>query len=143
MEINTRGEEKVLNEDLVIHFPGGLLGFENLKDYRLFNSETEENLYWLKPVDDEVIEFAVTTPQIYQVDYEISLDDKDESQLDIDEGDELAVLVTLSKNTSSQENSTLLNANFIAPILINMNKKLGMQKILNKQQNPVTITMKG
>jgi len=143
MQINTHGDEKLLEKEQIINFPEGLIGFEDLKDYKLYSSETEENLHWLQPVDDADIEFAVTIPQLFQIDYEIYLNDEEENTLDFNVEDDIVVLVTLSKKMSPQDNETLLNANFLAPIVINTNKRLGIQKILNKQKNPVTITMKG
>jgi len=143
MEIDTSGDENKLDGELLIHFPQGLIGFEQLKDYKLYSSETEENLHWLQPVNDETIEFAVTFPQVFQIDYEISLNDDEEQLLDIEDAEEIALLVTLSKKDSPQDDGTQLNANFMAPIVINTKKRLGLQKTLNKQINPVTITMKG
>ncbi len=143
MDIKTKTSSKNLQKENIIHFPEGLIGFESLKNYRIFSSETETDLHWLKPVDDNQIEFAVTFPQVFQVNYEISLDDEEETRLDIEDEDELIVFVTLSRNPNPQENQQRLNANFIAPIIINSNKKLGLQKILNRQENAVTITMKG
>ena len=143
MEIDTSGDENKLDSELLIHFPQGLIGFEQLKDYKLYSSETEENLHWLQPVEDETIEFAVTFPQVFQIDYEISLNDDEEQLLDIDDAKEIALLVTLSKKDTPLDDGTQLNANFMAPIVINTKKRLGLQKILNKQINPVTITMKG
>jgi flagellar assembly factor FliW len=143
MDINTRKDEKVLKKENIIHFPEGLIGFESLKDYKVLSSETEKDLHWLQPTEEPDIEFAVTYPQIFQINYELTLTDDEEELLKIVDGDELIVLVTLSKKTKAQENETLLNANFIAPIIINFNKQLGFQKILTQEKNPITITMKG
>ncbi|NNJ92427.1 MAG: flagellar assembly protein FliW [Gammaproteobacteria bacterium] len=143
MDINTRKDEKVLNKENIIHFPEGLIGFESLKDYNVLSSETEKDLHWLQPAEAPDIEFAVTFPQIFQINYELTLTDDEEKLLKIEDGDELIVLVTLSKKTKARENETLLNANFIAPIIINFNKQLGFQKILTQEKNPITITMKG
>jgi len=143
MEIETQNDQNLPNHGLLIHFPNGLLGFESLKDYRLLGSETEKDLYWLQPVDDQDIEFAVTLPHVYQINYEISLNDDNEQHLDVEDNNEIIVLVTLSKNENPESDGTLLKPNFIAPIIINASKQLGLQKILNKEKNPVTITMKG
>jgi len=143
MDIETQNDQNSPNHGMLIHFPNGLLGFESLKDYKLLSSETEKDLHWLQPVENEAIEFAVTLPQIYQINYEISLNDNEEQSLGIEENDEVIVLVTLSKKENPKPGESLLNANFMAPIIINASKQLGLQKILNQEQNPVTITMKG
>jgi len=143
MEIETQYDQKSPNHGMLIQFPTGLLGFEEFKDYRLLSSETEKDLHWLQPVENEAIEFAVTLPQIYQINYEISLNDDEEQSLDFEENDEIIVLVTLSKKENPKPGEPLLNANFMAPIIINASKQLGLQKTLNQEQSPVTITMKG
>ena len=130
-------------DTMTIHFPNGLLGFEEFKDFRLLSSETEKDLHWLQSTQDNQLEFAVTIPSVFQVDYEVTLNSEDEKLLNIDDGDELIILVTLSKKDASEEKNTRLNANFIAPVIINASQKLGIQKILESTQNPVTITMRG
>ena len=37
-----------------------------------------KELHWLQPVEDPDIEFAVTFPQIFQINYEITLTDEEE-----------------------------------------------------------------
>lgn len=143
MDINTQKNDKTITNENIIHFPQGLIGFESLKDYKILSSETEKELHWLQPVEDPDIEFAVTFPQIFQINYEITLTDEEEKLLNVEGEDEIIVLVTLSKKMEAQENETLLNANFIAPIIINSNKQLGFQKVLTQEKNPITITMKG
>jgi flagellar assembly factor FliW len=143
MDINSQTDNGSINNDTTIHFPEGLLGFNEFRDYRLFNSNKEKDLHWLQPVNSEEIEFAVTLPSVFQVDYEVTLDEDEEKTLDIQDGDEVVVLVTLSKNQDDDPQRSCLNANFIAPIVINTTKQLGLQKVLNHQENPVTITMRG
>ena len=143
MNINSQSEQKHINNDITIHFPEGMIGFESLKNYKLLSSENEENLHWLQPQDDDSIEFAVTFPQVYQVEYELALSDEEEKLLQIETDDEIAVLVVLSRKSDTETDTPVLNANFLAPVVINTTRKLGMQKILSQQENPVTITMKG
>ena len=116
MEISTQSGANQLEKDIIIHFPEGLIGFEEMKDYKLFSSETEENLHWLQPVDDESIEFAVTFPQVYQVEYEVFLNDEEEKLLGLQKSDEITVLVTLSKKDYSEDSPSQIHANFIAPV---------------------------
>ena len=142
MEINTQNSSENINEN-AIHFPNGLLGFENLKNFHLVSSDTEKDLHWLQPEGDSQIEFAVTLPSVFQVNYEVNLTDDEEKTLEIEDNDEIVVLVTLSKNQKENTDNSHLNANFMGPIIINVPKKLGLQKVMNHNENPVTITMRG
>jgi flagellar assembly factor FliW len=143
MEVQSQNDDTSINDDLTIRFPEGLLGFEEYPEFHLFSSEKERGLYWLQPIDNEQIEFAVTFPGTFRVEYEVFLDEHEEKLLGIEDNDEIVVLVTLSKNQADESTTGHLNANFIAPIVINVSKKLGLQKVLSQQENPVTITMRG
>ena len=100
MDINSKNSNKNM-DTMTIHFPNGLLGFEEFKDFQLLSSETEKDLHWLQSTQDNQLEFAVTIPSVFQVDYEVTLNSEDEKLLNIDDKDELIILVTLSKNDSS------------------------------------------
>ena len=138
MEINTKSEQQPISRDKIIHFPEGILGFESLKDYNILSSETEKDLHWLRSVDDENIEFAITDPTIFQVDYEIALNDVEAGLLEASEDSEILVLIILYKNDHESESSGI-KGNFTAPVLINADTNKGMQKILNNTRGSMTI----
>ena len=132
MEISTQSSNKSFNKDKVIYFPGGLVGFESLKEFRVFNSETENDLYWLRSDENETIEFAVTKPHVFLIDYEITLDDIESESIGLTEKSETIVLITISKD--QQENkATRLHGNFLAPLIINLDTSKGLHKILNNE----------
>lgn len=143
MEINTKPQDSTVKNDSLIHFPEGLAGFETLKNFRLLNSETEKNLFWLQSVDNGTIEFTVTDPRIFQVNYEVTLSDQEIILLNAESDSDIVVLVTLAKKEKPDQDEHSLHANFMGPIIINADKKLGLQKTLNNQENGVVITMKG
>ena len=138
MATNLNSETEIQAEEHIIHFPVGLIGFELLKDYKIFSSKTEEKLYWLQPIDDQGIEFTVTHPSTFHINYEINLNNEEENLIDYQDGDELTILITLSKNFEAQSDQNRLKPNLAAPIIINADKKLGLQKNLSEQEVPHT-----
>ena len=138
MEINTKSEQQSIEKEKVIHFPEGVLGFESLKDYRILSSETEKDLHWLRSVDDENIEFAVTDPTIFQVDYEIILSDKEADLLKAGPDADMLILVILYKDNEDQANNAI-KGNFTAPVIINSHSQRGLQKVLNNTKGSMTI----
>lgn len=142
MEINTKPHDSELKKEAIIHFPEGLVGFEHIKNFKLFNSETEKNLFWLKAVDDEAIEFTVTDPSVFQVNYEVTLNDEEIKLLDAQNSADIILLVTLSQKEQPDTGKNALHANFMGPIIINAEKKLGIQKTLNNKEKGVVITVK-
>lgn len=138
MEINTQSHKSTLDDDSVIHFPEGLAGFESLKDFKLYNSESEKDLFWLQSVEEDTIEFTVTDPRVFQVNYEVTLSDEEMQLIQTDDDASIIVLVTLSQKDLDNQDSGL-HANFLGPIIINVDKKLGLQKALSNTGSDVVI----
>jgi len=143
MEINTKPLTSEFKKDTIVHFPQGLAGFESAKNFRLFNSETEKNLFWLQSEDDKALEFAVADPSLFQINYEVTLNADEIRLLDAQEKADIVVLVTISAKSQADDKQNNLHANFMGPIVINAATKLGLQKTLNNNEQGVTITMKG
>ena len=54
-----------IEDDKIIHFPNGIIGFENLKNFALiFDSEREErsNISWLQSMDEPLMVLPVINP---------------------------------------------------------------------------------
>ena len=101
MTENPKSGAEINTEENIVCFPLGLIGFETMKDYRIFGSETEKDLYWLQPIDDQEIEFAVTPLSTFHINYVINLNNEEENLIEYQDGDVLTVLVTLSKKSET------------------------------------------
>lgn len=123
-----------------IAFPAGIPGFEHLKRYRLTPSDTEAGrVYRLRAEDDAEIEFTLVDPRLYALNYVLELDDAEQALLQADDPREVLVLLMLWKDTSASD-SPGLNANIGGPILINVVKGLGMQKIIDSPRVELSIS---
>ena len=123
-----------------IAFPAGIPGFERLKRYRLTPSDTEAGrVYRLRAEDDAEIEFTLVDPRLYALNYVLELDDAEQALLQADDPREVLVLLMLWKDTSASD-SPGLNANIGGPILINVVKGLGMQKIIDSPRVELSIS---
>ena len=116
------GELKV-EEEKVIHFPHGLLGFGAVKRYVLLDYE-ETPVKWLQAVDDPDVAFIVMDPTVLVQDYTIPMDDSMRKALQLEEEDDLAVLTIVRV-----ENGKVI-ANLKGPLLFNSRHKIGLQAIL-------------
>lgn len=137
MEINTRYGKQTVAKSSLLTFPEGLPGFEDLRQYKLFNEEGKSTVYYLQSTEDPDIRLPVITPEACNIDYNIDLSDDDIRQLQAEEQDELVVVVTVSDNQDNP--ATGITANFMAPIVINTSRRIGMQKTLNKIDGGVVI----
>lgn len=128
MELETtfHGTREYSKED-VIYFEKGLPGFENLKEFIIFDVEKDSILSILQSVENPGIGLVVMSPFSKVKDYEFNLDDESALRLKIEKPEDVVVLNTVTLN-SKVENITV---NLRAPIIINIKNKLGEQKILN------------
>ena len=139
MKINTQSQHSALKKNIVIHFPEGLPGFESHKNYRLYNSKKEGNLFWLCSTDDETIEFAVTIPDTFHINYEITIRDNEMALINANDHRNIIILVILSKKIQDDYNLNNLHANFLGPLIIDVVQKKGFQKQLNRISSNVII----
>ena len=136
MEINTRFGAQDIDPASIIHFPDGLAGFEGLHAYKLFHEEGKPTVFFLQAVEDPDVQFAVVNPDNYQVSYECVLSDDEAATLQLDDPANVAVLVTLSQGGNHDGG---IHANFMGPILLNVSKRIGLQKHLNQVSGSVVI----
>lgn len=124
MQINsTRFGPIEVDPSTIIEFPLPLAGFENSRRYKLLHEDNESPIVlWLQSLDEPDVSFNLIDPTRLGLNYEISLSDEESSLLQIGNPDAVSVLLLVSK-----ENNQLLPAPN-APILINTEARIGMQK---------------
>ncbi len=129
---------EVPNEE-ILHFPNGIIGFEELSHFVLF--ELEPPLYLLQSAEDPHTGFVVLDPFLVDPSYRIPAREECEL-LDLEDDDRRSALavVTLSADGLPQ------SANLRAPIVLNASKKLGTQLILQEDRgvrHPLTVGRDG
>ncbi|MCF8240157.1 MAG: flagellar assembly protein FliW [Melioribacteraceae bacterium] len=119
MKINTKQFGTIeFDEEKVIKFESGLLGFEEYHDYLLI---TEENgyFYWLTSIDQPELVFPLFPIRLLEETYH------EESSF------EPFSIVTLDKNPAN------ITVNLKAPVYLNQEAKTGFQKIIDDENYPV------
>ncbi|MDY7028638.1 MAG: flagellar assembly protein FliW [Spirochaetota bacterium] len=127
MKVNTKPYGLIdVDERQRIHFPSGILGFENLKDYVLLDA-LQQPFYWLQSIDIHEIAFVLIEPKIFRPDYEpdVPAYELEEIQLTPDDTENTLIfsIVTIPEN---QEEMT---ANLQGPIILNRNLHMARQCI--------------
>lgn len=141
MEIEKTSKNNQIDTDSAVIFPAGIAGFEQYRNYRLLQSDTEKELFFLQCIDEPAIEFSVTDPTTLKVSYEFTLDDDEARLIKADDNSEMALLVMLIKPDSGEQPG--LQANFLGPLVINVEQRLGLQKVLNQKDAGVSVSIKG
>lgn len=133
------GDSEVeIDPDTIITFPLGISPFDDCQHYKLFHEEGGSNVFWLQSMDEPALLFSVTDPELLRVSYEVTLSDDEQSMLQIAPGDELMMAVVVYRNEADQAPSSL-KVNTRAPIVLNLSKRLGLQKLLQTFDTSVAI----
>lgn len=143
MKINTKffGEIEI-EEEKIINFPNGIIGFENLKRFVLIDHPGSETIKWLQSVDDANISLPVADPTAFYPDYspEISRDGLEIIGL---KNIEDAVVLCVITVPADIQKATI---NLKAPVVLNPAHRLADQMIAEnpeyKVKHPLPLSKK-
>lgn len=129
MLIKTRyfGEIDV-DEQKVITFENGLIGFEYLKKFTLIynnESETSGTVTWLQSLDEPSVAFPALSPSYVMTDYNPVVEDEILEKIGELTEENTAIFLTLTVPSDI----TKMTTNLKAPIIINADTKKGCQVI--------------
>ena len=133
-------------EDKIIEFPMGLPGFEESRRWTLVHEEGREpDVFLLQSVDDAQLGFSITMPALLGVNLEFTLSDEEVAMLKLASPADAVVAVIVRKDDvdAASPASTGLRANFVAPLVINVGERIGMQKVINRLGCEITLRAQG
>lgn len=135
MQINTEQFGMIeINEDDVITFPEGIPGFEELCRFTLLSMGDDfRNFFWLQSIDKPHICFVVTDPFVIYNGYEVNIGDDDMELLQITSPEMVMTLVIVV----IPENTRDIRVNLKAPVIINVESKLGKQVLQSDETLPI------
>lgn len=133
MKIATRQfGELEFSEDMLIHFPKGMIGFEKCRRFLIVNDEDYEPFRWLIAVDEEEIGFPVLNPFLVTQNYDKELPHRLVKRLlNHDQAIDMFCVVTLNGEGGK------VTINLKSPIVIDYDEKRGEQLILSSDDVPV------
>ncbi|QGH34051.1 flagellar assembly protein FliW [Gracilibacillus salitolerans] len=131
MQIKTKyfGETEVKEEE-IIHFPHGIPGFLEEKNFVLLSFEESGLFQVLQSTKGVNPAFIVVDPFLFMKDYQFKLGDLTIEQLEIKEEKDVLVLAIVTVKDPLVTSTANLNA----PIVINQTKKLAKQYITKNQK---------
>jgi flagellar assembly factor FliW len=118
-----------VSEEEIIHMPQGMIGFSEYKDFVLLKHAEGSPFLWFQSVQKDTLAFVLIDPFLFKPDYEIQITEDDKRELEwngAQEGIEALVVINLSDKAPSMR----ITANLLAPIIINIKKRLAKQVIL-------------
>jgi flagellar assembly factor FliW len=144
MKINTsRFGEIEVDRQSVVDMPEGMLGFAEFKQFVLIRHTEGSPFLWYQAVDEPNLAFVMIDPFIFFPDYEVVLAREDLDALEVEELGSLAVFSVVV----IPENPEDMTANLRGPVLINVEKRIARQVVLNDERysphQPILETVRG
>ena len=129
MEIETsRFGKLTVEDDRVMTFPHGLLGFPEQGRFALIQTGEENYFFWLQSVDDAGLAFVVTDPSIFFKDYEVPIREETEQALQLSDSSFAQLFVICNKV------GDWLTGNLLGPIVVNSQNRLAQQVVLTEKK---------
>jgi flagellar assembly factor FliW len=117
-----------VDDERVMTFPQGLLGFPSHTRFALIQTGEENYFFWLQCVDEPNLAFVVTDPTIFFKDYEVPLRDETLADLEMTDLNFAQVFVICNKV------GEYLTGNLLGPIVVNAQNRTGQQVVLTEKK---------
>ncbi len=129
MQIKTRVfGEVTIDDEKIIHFPGGIIGFPDLQDFALIHDEEKgtDTIHWLQSLQEPAFAMPVMDPLIVCPDYNPEVDDELLNHIGELLPEELLVMVTVTVPKEIEK----MTVNLKGPIIINAAERKAAQVIV-------------
>ncbi|MCG5250141.1 flagellar assembly protein FliW [Clostridium perfringens] len=115
-------------QSMELSFPDGVPGFPQLSRFQMTQEEAGQPFFSLKSLEDDQVGFWMIDPFPFFPQYEFTLAEAVKKQLQIEEGTPLSVRTVITVRNEGD-----VTVNLKAPIIINEEKALAKQVILNDE----------
>jgi len=117
--------EKTAAEAIQLRLPGGLLGFEQMKDYLLIANPEEEPFHWLQVKDDASLAFIVIDPFLVAPEYRPDIPQAEVVSIGLKEAGDALLL-----NIVTVHGQNRATVNLKGPIVINRHTRVAKQVVI-------------
>ena len=127
----TRFGSMQIDEWMIIHFPNGLLGFPDIKNYVIFDHDQDVPFKWLQATDEPALAFVIMEPFLFQPDYQVEMQEQDLQELRVSDTSHISIFVIL---TIPAGQPACMTANLKGPVLVNGENRWAKQLVLTNSQ---------
>ncbi|QQE10705.1 flagellar assembly protein FliW [Planctomycetota bacterium] len=129
MMINTsRFGEMEVDDNRVITFEKGLLGFPKYRHYVLIEAGQDSFFWWLQSIELPELAFVVTDPSLFVPTYRVPLREEQMRDMGMESVDDAQVFVIVNKRDN------VLTGNLQGPLVINVSQRTGEQLVLSDRR---------
>lgn len=133
MENTATAEMPQTEERILIHFPKGIYGFEDIKEFILLQEDESKVIWSLQAAEKPYPSIIVVDPVLVVPDYTPKLTAADRSALGNPNPDDLCWLTVAVIRKKLEDSVVSLKS----PIVINVKNRIGMQIILEDGNYPL------
>ena len=124
-KILTRFGEIEYDPANLLHFPAGLIGFPNLRDFVVMPNKKEGPLFWIQSIDDPDIAFVLTDPTNFFLEYRVVPEESEKNMLRVENVEDCYTLTVVTVPPDQK-----ITLNLAAPILFSPKSNRAIQVIL-------------
>ena len=124
----TRFGEIEVDQERVMRFPKGLLGFPDEQEFVLLQTNDEGNFFWLQSTARPELAFVVSDPLLFMPDYQVPIKEEDFEQIELKQMADAQLLIIVNKIDRT------LTGNLQGPLVINATNRLGRQLVLSEKK---------
>ncbi len=117
-----------LESDDIFLFSHGLIGLEECRRWVLLADVNNDAVGWLQSATHPDIALAVVSPRRFVSDYKVRIPAAQLASLELDDMDRAFILNVVAKNDNG------LTVNLKAPLLINLDRRIGRQVVTSDEQ---------
>ncbi len=123
-----------IDADDILLFPHGLIAFEECRHWVLLADSENDSLGWLQSVSHGEIALPVVSPRRFAPHYQVHVTRGQLAPLELSHFDQTYVLSIVSQSDGD------LTLNLRAPLVINLDRRLGRQVVTSDEQ-PVALPL--
>lgn len=117
-----------VDDQRFLHFPRGLLGFPEDRDFALIQTGENSAFYWMQAVGRPELAFVVCDPRMFVSDYRITIKTEELAQIGLEDTSGSQVFVIVNKAED------VLTGNLQGPLVVNLATRVGKQLVLSEKK---------
>jgi len=129
MLLNTsRFGQLEVDEDRLIVFEDGILGFPDEQAYALIQTGEGSGFYWLQSVEQANLAFVICDPRLFVAGYQVPVKLDDLQPIGLMDAESAQIFVIVNKV------GDLLTGNFQGPLVVNVGNRRACQLVLSDKR---------
>lgn len=117
-----------VEDDRIMTFSQGLLGFPEHQQFALIQTGEENYFFWLQSVEDPNLAFVITDPTTFFRDYTVQVREETQTEIELEDVNDAQTFVICNKV------GEYLTGNLLGPLVINVRNRRGAQIVLTDKK---------